>query len=235
MSLRFDSRQLVHHVIRFCPNRRDSKEVGIGLDGFSQRCSNVEQLFRNAAHVDTGSSESPGRSLRRRFYEITQRNLSAVKSGLLRGGHASRTTTDDDEVVIEAVISLVPVVHHFRFVFHFFHGCRFHKVSAPIQGRIVPSQVFFDVGGIRIAVVWVFGDPYQRASHVVLSFRVAKVVSKAVVDEPLTKLGAVVEFVFDDSQSIGEKEGHARQTFRDAIVKTTRRMSCNMEDFWRGR
>ena len=54
-----------------------------------------------------------------------------------------------------------------------------------------------------------------------LSFLVAKVVSKPVVDKPLAELGPIVEFVFDHPQSIREKKGYARQALRDSVVKTT--------------
>jgi len=150
----------------------------------------------------------------------------------LGGGHPTRATTNHHQVVIVTVVRFVAVVRHgvrvgvrvrvcvFWFGFQRFW---FHKVSAPIQGCIVTTQVFFNVGGIRnhaTIAIGRLGYPDDRACGVVLSFPFVKAAPKAIVDEPFAELGAILEFVFDDSQSAGKEDGHARQTLRDAAVES---------------
>ena len=192
----------------------NSKRRGIGLHGFTNECGMVHELLGDAADIDAGATEAPGRPGRRGLDKVQHGDLGRpLLHGLFRSGQTATSPADDDEVVIIPVIGRVSILHHgdsdsHLIITRFVRGGT--ECPAVIEGIVASANEPQHVLGQRLGR-GALAPPRKGGGGVGYSGRIREtiVVAKGYLvvgafDEPFAVRVAVGEVVCDDLETGGE-------------------------------
>ena len=186
----------------------------------AQRCASIASVLTTKTPLGSG---------RTGLDKVQHGHLGAQRRGLLGGGKSTGPAADHNEVVVVAVVALVPVVGHGGDAGRGGPAAgvsRSAVLPAPGQGVVVATDEVLDGG--RVGFAGRVGNPREGRRRVAVGPGIGHLLPKAALDEPLTVLGPGGEGVVDHLDLGGEQDGEGAKDGRGPAVETA--YQCREED-----